>query len=144
MKKKNKFVPHDGNGSKGSLLMPVLIGALSALGCALLLSLIISCLVLRSPDPDVLTQPAAYVILALSLICAGVVSSRMAGRNLLACALSGATFALFGLFVHIAVNGSTGILSLLFLLFPLISTLGGLISGPRDKKRGAKFKKRKF
>ena len=144
MKKKNRFVPKDTHENSKNPLKPALIGALSAFICALLLSLLFTLFILRAPDPDSLTLPSAYLILALSLICAGIVSSRISKCDLASCALSGGIFALVGLFVHIAVNGGTGILSLLYLPFPLISMLSGMIAGPKDKKRSTKFTKRKF
>ena len=144
MKTKNKFVPKDTRENSSNPFKPALIGASSAVICTLLLSLLITLLILRSPDPDNLTKPSAYLILALSLICAGIVSSRISKRNLVSCALSGGMFALIGLFVHIAINGGTGFFSILYLSFPLISTLSGMIAGPKDKKRGTKFTKRKF
>ena len=143
MNKRSKFSLRNEESGKTLLVRSTLIGAVCAIICSIFLILTLSAVILQTPDPDSLTSAAAYASTAVSLIISGIVSVRLSGGNITACALAGGIYTLICLCIHLSISGSAGgLTTLIFLALPVISTLVGLIARPREKKRGPKIRKR--
>ncbi|MBQ7822016.1 MAG: hypothetical protein IJ391_07025 [Clostridia bacterium] len=140
----SKFTPHEQESEAKKLLTGTLSGAAAALIFTLVLTFTVSAAVLAAPDPDALSALAAYAVTGISLLAGGVTAVRVSCGSILSSLSAGGIYTLLAFCVHLVLTAKsgTGALSLLFLLFPVISMLGGYIARPREKRRGQKFKKR--
>lgn len=144
-KKSPKFSKKSEVTDTSLLIVGTLIGCASVVVLLLLLTFVSSFIALRCDDPNSFTAPFAYVITAVSLLSGGIVGGRLArGRGLAAGVIIGivCTALAFSLHLILSRKGSSG--AFLFLIYPLISALGGYIGTPRQKsssKFKGKFKK---
>lgn len=146
MTKKNrpKFSRKAEKSERERLVVASLTGFLIACVVSAVLMLVTPLLLLMTNDPDSLTTLFSYVIVAISLFFAGVIAVRMSDTQLSASVLAGVMYTVFAYVMHLvftAKSQSTSLISLLFLLYPVVSLLGGYVGRKRDKKCKRKFRK---
>lgn len=147
MSKKNasKFAHQNEKSESAKLLSGAITGAVAAIVFTLALTFIASVIVLGTADPDSLTSLAAYAVLAVSLFAGGIAAVKASGGSVLASLAAGAIYTVAAFCIHLvatAKSDPSGPLSLLFIAFPFISALGGLVGRPRSQKNKPKFKSR--
>ena len=135
MSKKNasKFSHQNEASESAKLLSGTVTGVVSAIIFTLALVFIAAFIVLGTADPDSLTSLAAYAVLTLSLFAAGIAAVRASGGSVLASLAAGAIYTIAAFCIHLvltAKSDSSGPLSLLFIAFPFIAALGGLVGRP--------------
>ncbi len=122
-------------GLKSLALSIALLSALLFAGAAVAMS---------QSDPDSLCAPIGYVSSAATLLFSGIFAAKFCKSAPRVCAIAtGSIIALIAFGVSIGIgNGNSGATQFVFLAFPLISLLGGLLgTGKKSKTRG-RFKNR--
>lgn len=146
--KKNKasrFTQNKDSDTTGKFVLAVVYGVISSLVLNVILLFSASALILGTKDPDSLTLPASIIICVLSLMFGGAISAAIAGKSGVCAALAqgtAVTALAFSLHLICAGDGSSRLPSLFFLLYPIISMLGGFIGVKREKKPKTRFKTR--
>ncbi len=133
-----KFTRKGEKNENERFIVSSLIGFAVGLALSFALLFIGSALLLLAKDPDSLTTLFAYLTIAISLFFSGVVSSRVSCGNILASVFAGVMYTLFSFSFHLIFTkggADSGVHTLLFLAFPLISLLGGYIARPKTKKK---------
>lgn len=144
-KKGPKFAKKADLPSAKLLLIGTVIGCTSVFMILILLTLIGSFIALRSDDPNSFTKPFAYIITAVSLLVGGIIGGRLSkDRGLAAGIITGIICTVLAYALHLLLSTDTSKGAFLFLIYPLISALGGYIGTPKQKsssKFKGKFKK---
>lgn len=140
--KSTKFSKKSEHSDTGRLVLGTVIGCVSTILILTLLSFSASMVALNTENPDSLTLPFAYVITAVSLLFGGIIGARKA-KELGICAgiATGVICTLLAFCLHLILTAQkgSGASSLLFLVYPFVSALGGYIGTPKPKKK-SKFK----
>lgn len=122
-------------GLKSLALSIAMLSALLFIGAAVAMS---------TSDPDILCAPLGYLVTFLTLFFSGIFAAKFCKNSPVLCALAtGVTLSLIAVTANFCLGeGKHSLLELGFILFPVISVLGGKIAhGNKSKSRG-KFQKR--
>jgi len=133
-----KFTRKGEKNENERFIVSSLIGFAVGLALSFALLFIGSALLLLAKDPDSLTTLFSYLTISVSLFFSGVVSSRVSCGNMLASIFTGVMYTLFSFTLHLIFTkggADSGVHTLLFLAFPLISLLGGYVARPKNKKK---------
>ncbi|MBE6605929.1 MAG: hypothetical protein E7635_02690 [Ruminococcaceae bacterium] len=133
-----KFTRKGEKNENERFIVSSLIGFAVGLALSFALLFIGSALLLLAKDPDSLTTLFSYLTISVSLFFSGVVSSRVSCGNMLASIFTGVMYTLFSFSLHLIFTkggADSGVHTLLFLAFPLISLLGGYVARPKNKKK---------
>ena len=94
-------------------------------------------------DPDSFCAPIGYTAITVTLLISGILAAKFSKSAPCACAvLAGSTLALIAFGISIVLGGNSGAVQFVFLAFPLVSLIGGLLANGKKNKTKARFKNR--
>lgn len=136
--------------ARGGFLRCSVLGAISSLGIAILLGVVVSIILFKTSDPLKFIVPSALSILYISTMLGGYIASRINKRSPIICGLLSSLFVLLfsllvSLFVPVSHSSGYDIFSAIGLRLAVIvsSVVGAFIGTNYNKSKNTKKKRKR-